>query len=512
MSHWVVAPILLPLVTGALLLVVGRAMPRTAAALGLASTAALLALALLLLARTHGGEVHAYLLGNWRAPFGVALAADRLAALMLTLTAVTALASLIAARDGAERLGPNFHALFQLQLIGLNGAFLTADLFNLFVFFEVLLIASYALLLHGGGLARLRASIHYVVLNLTASMLFLIAAGLLYGVLGTLNLADLAIKAARVPAQNVALVQAAGFTLLVVFGVKAALVPLHFWLPGTYTAAAAPVAALFAIMTKVGAYAILRVFTLVFGEDAGPLAHLASPWLIPLALVTLGAAALGALAAQRLGETVAWLVIVSTGTLLAAIGLYSRDGIAAGLVYVVHTTLISAALFLIVALVARERGAAGDALAAGPAPARAAVLGALFTFGAVAIAGLPPLSGFVAKVFVLESASGSPWHVSLWAVLLGASVLVIVALARAGSMVFWKTADGGSAAVAKSAPLPVATLAAIGMLAAASLFVVGAAAPLHRYASETASQLLSPQRYIDTVMGTAPVRRDGEDR
>jgi multicomponent K+:H+ antiporter subunit D len=189
--HWVVMPVVLPLVAGCLALLVERRSPRAAASLSVLVTIALLGIAVYLATVAATGSVTTYLLGNWKAPFGIALALDRLAALLLVLTAIVAVASVLYARGGHDRRSPHFHALFQFQLMGLNGAFLTADLFNLFVFFEVLLIASYGLLLHGGGAARLRASIHYVVFNLAGSTLFLVAVAMLYGLTGTLNMADL---------------------------------------------------------------------------------------------------------------------------------------------------------------------------------------------------------------------------------------------------------------------------------------------------------------------------------
>src|SRR5690606_2213561 len=228
----------------------------------------------------------AYRLGDWPAPFGIVLVLDRLSALMLVLTAAVALFSLLHAVQGQDRAGPLYHPLFQLQLVGLNGAFLTGDLFNLFVFFEILLIASYCLLVHGSTAPRLRAGVHYVVLNLAGSSLFLIAVGTLYGVTGTLNMADMAQKVALLGAPDAALVRSAALLLLVVFALKAALVPLYFWLPAAYSAASAPVAALFAIMTKVGVYSIVRVYTLIFGSGGGVAAEVATPWLLPLALLT----------------------------------------------------------------------------------------------------------------------------------------------------------------------------------------------------------------------------------
>jgi multicomponent K+:H+ antiporter subunit D len=249
----------MPLMAGAICLLLEQRSPLLARALSIGTTVLLLGVALYLAGVAATGTVHSYLLGNWKAPFGIVLALDRLSALMLVLTAVVAVASVLYARGGAARgahdeQGPHYHALFQFQLMGLNGAFLTADLFNLFVFFEVLLIASYGLLLHGGGASRLKAAIHYVGFNLTGSALFLIAVALLYGITGTLNMADLAQRVAVLGPEKATLVRSAALLLIVVFGVKAALLPLYFWLPDTYRAAAAPVAALFAIMTQVGVY------------------------------------------------------------------------------------------------------------------------------------------------------------------------------------------------------------------------------------------------------------------
>ena len=297
-DHWLVVPVVLPLMMGALLLVVERVRPAWQAPMSLAATLALAVLAFRLVAFADADRIGVYLLGNWQAPFGIVLVLDRLAAMMLALTAVIALASLAASLRLAGQ-GPHFHAFFQLQLAGLNGAFLTGDVFNLFVFFEVLLIASYALLLHGAGGRALRSGLHYVVINLIGASLFLVAASLLYGVAGTLNFADLAVKLPALPEWDAGLARAAALLLLAVFGVKAAVLPLGFWLPETYGVAPGPVAALFAIMTKVGIYAIIRVSFTVFGGD-GWMADWGEPALFALGVATIIFGALGALATRRL--------------------------------------------------------------------------------------------------------------------------------------------------------------------------------------------------------------------
>ena len=470
-THGPVLPVVLPLLAGALLLLLesarSQALQRWVPWVSATATFALLALAALLLRQASGGEVQAYLVGNWPAPFGISLALDRLGALMVLLTAAVACTALVYALGGMAARGLHFHALFQFQLMGLNGAFLTADLFNLFVFFEVLLAASYGLLLHGRGAGqrqRLQAAVHYVTFNLAGSSLFLIALGLLYGVTGTLNMADLAHKLPVLPPGDVRLAQVAALLLLTVFAVKAALLPLYFWLPDTYAAASAPVGALFAIMTKVGVYAVLRVTTLVFG------AEVAAPFLSLLALATLALAAVGALAATRLRGLVAYLVVASAGTLLLAAGLGSEGTLAAGLFYLINSTLVAAAWFLLADRIAAARGGS-DLLQPRPLGGGWALPGAAFFVAAVAVAGV-----------------------------LASSLAVMVALARAGSVIFWKSAQVGAAAPDAS---PAHATALAGVLAAV-LALAAAAGPISAYTGAAAGQLLQRQGYIDAVLGARP--------
>src|SRR5699024_1658048 len=269
MNHMLLVPVLLPLICGALLMTTARSPIKQVRFISVSSIVLLLLSTCYLLFAANTGQIFVYALGNWSAPFGIALVLDRLSALLLVVTAVLAVFVILYAVRGDDQRGGYFHALIQFQLAGINGAFLTGDLFNLFVFFEILLIASYALLLHGLGAARLRAALHYVVLNLIGSSLFLIAAGVFYGVAGTLNMVDLARFVAQAEGDQLYLLEAAGALLMIVFGLKAAFFPLYFWLPRAYASATAPVAALFAIMTKIGLYAILRFSTLVFGAEAG---------------------------------------------------------------------------------------------------------------------------------------------------------------------------------------------------------------------------------------------------
>ncbi|TCT21915.1 monovalent cation/H+ antiporter subunit D [Thiobaca trueperi] len=496
MNHLVIAPLLLPLLTGTLLLLLRRVLPLNVRRwLSLAAVTAQVVLAALLLLAVSNGDILVYALGNWPAPYGIVLVADRLSAWMLLITALLAWFALLHAIWGTDPGNRHFHPLFQLQLFGLSGAFLTGDLFNLFVFFEILLLASYGLLLHGGGAVRTRAGLHFVALNLAGSTLFLFAAGTFYGTLGTLNMADLAVRIAATPPDNLSLVRAAGLLLFGVFALKAALVPLHLWLPAAYSATSAPVAALFAIMTKVGVYALLRVGTLIFGGEAGPVAHLYAPWLLPLALATLMLGVLGALSVTDLRRQIAYLVVVSVGLLLTAFSLGTQAGIAAGLYYLAHTTFAAAAFFLLADSIARGRGERLDRLHPGPPLAQAGLVGGLFFITAVLIAGLPPLSGFLGKFLVLRAALAEPVWPWVMGLVLTSSLLVVVALARSGSLLFFR-AQGVAAAppVTAGALLPVAGLLAL------CLALTLQAGPLVRFTQATADQLLHPQGYIQAVL------------
>ena len=501
MTHWVLIPVVLPLLAGAALLLAGSAPMFWHRLVSLAATATLVAVGTLLVVGAGEGAITVHAVGSWPAPFGITLVVDRLAAVMVLLTAVVALPSLLYATAGEDAEGRHFHALFQFQLLGLNGAFLTGDLFNLFVFFEILLIASYALLVHGHGIERMRASIHVVALNLVGSAVFLIAVGALYSVTGTLNLAHLARVVPTLTADDAPIARAGALLLVVVFALKSALLPLSFWLPQSYGAAAASVAALFAVMTKVGAYAILRIGSLMFGPGSGRLADLADPWLLPAALATFAFGIAGVLAASTLRALTAWLVVVSMGMLLAAVGLFSESGFAAAVYYMVHSTLVTAAFFLIADLIRRQRPAFGDRLDAGESVRQPALLAALFFVAATSVAGLPPFSGFIGKVLVLRAAWSDEAAVAVWSIILGGSVLLVLALARAASALFWKT--GAGAPASSTATDRRRVLATIVPLVAGVLLVCFGA-PATDYVAATAHQLMRPEGYARAVLDEPP--------
>ena len=504
MNHWLTAPILIPLLGGILQALMGYAPISLRRTLALATTVLMLVSAIILLVLADDGSYRIYAFGNWQPPFGIVLVLDRLAALMLILTAVLALFCHLYAIGGADEGNRQFHALFLFQLMGLNIAFLTGDLFNLFVAFEVLLIASYGLLMHGGGTLRTVPGLHYVVLNLVGSAIFLISVGMIYSVTGTLNMADLAVKIPEVSGENLNIVKAGGMMLLVVFGLKAAILPLCFWLPRAYSKATAPVAALFAVMTKVGVYAILRVYLLIFGDNAGELANLGMDWLFPIALATLAMGVIGALGSGSLKTLVAWQVIISVGTLLAPVALGSEAGLSAALFYLLSTTWTVGGLFLVAELVANQRGSADDRIITAPRMRNRTFLSVLFLIGAVAAAGLPPLSGFFGKLLILQSVEPGSEMAWLWSVILIGSFLTVIAYSRAGSIVFWRTVDGH---LETPAPLNGRISVAAGALTALAVVMVVLAGPITRYTDATAAQLHNTDAYIE-ILQTPMVGED----
>ena len=495
-----ILPILIPLLAALLQMISGHL--RFQRAVGLLATALLVLVTGWLTLLADDGVLRVYALGDWPAPFGIVLVVDRLAAGMSLLTAVLGFLVLLYASAGFDERGVHFHPLFQFQLLGLLGAFLTGDLFNLFVFFEIMLLASYVLLAHGGGLARTRAGISYVVLNLVGSALFLIALGLIYGTLGTLNLADVA-RALALPGYDRSLARLAFALLIAVFALKDGLLPLSFWLPHTYTAAGAPVAALFAIMTKVGIVAILRVQAIAL---APVMPDLLDSWLTTLALATVVFAALGALAAVRLRALVAWLVLLSAGTLLTTPAQASAEVSAAALYYLVQSTLAGAAFFLLAGLIAEQRGKVADQFMAGP-PLRATWLRIAFLVVATTAAALPPFSGFVGKVMLLTSMRDVEAGMAIWVVVLMSGFIVMATLARDGCYLIWKHK-------AASRPLtgdPVGwrrATATMLLIAAGPLLAIGAR-PLSDYSARTAAQLHAPGAYVTGVLaaGATPTGR-----
>jgi multicomponent K+:H+ antiporter subunit D len=530
MHHLIIAPILLPLVAGALLLAFDerRRLLKRLVSLGTATLLVAVSATLLWMttmgAESGDGAPFVYLLGNWAAPFGIVLVVDRLSATMLLLASILGFTSLFYAVARWDRSGPRFHTLFLLLMMGVNGAFLTGDIFNLFVFFEVLLAASYGLILHGSGTERTSASLHYITINIAASLLFLIGVALLYSVTGTLNMADLAVRVADTGQQDLALLEAGAAILGVAFLVKAGMWPLSFWLPRTYAAAAPPVAALFAIMTKVGIYVILRLSFLLFGETSGRAAGFASDWLLYAGLATMLFGILGILAARQLTRVAGHYILVSSGTLPAAIGIGGQALTAALLFYMISSTLAVSALYLIIEPV--ERNADEEDMIAGIAepvfddeyvgaldeaedeigvviPGTIAILGGGFIFCALLLAGLPPLSGFIAKFAIIDAlfrnAVIAPASWALIALIIISGLATMIVMTRAGIDLLWTPGEDSPSR------LSVIEVAPIGLLLGVCLALMLGAGPVMEYLERVAAGLHDPADYIRAVRHALPV-------
>ncbi len=572
LPHLMLVPVVLPLLAAAVMLLLGERRRQASALLNIGVCTINLAVAIALLLWVNGGAgaagtiggqagsasaaaIGVYLPGNWTVPFGIVLVADRLTVVLLLLVAIVALTSLLFAAARWGRAGVFFHPLFMLQVMGLNGAFLTADLFNLFVFFEVLLAASYGLMLHGSGRARVGAGLHYVAVNLCASFLFLLAIALIYRATGSLGMADIAARIAQLPASELPLLQAGATLLAIAFMTKAAIWPLNFWLAPAYSAASSPVAGVFVLLSKVGIYAVLRLWSLWFPAVEGAAATAApfgAPVLIWAGLATMAFGTLGTLAAQQLARLTSFSLIVSSGTLLTAIGLAANALTASAVFYLLISTLAASALFLLSELIDRSRltagidaydeagrapvpGAAIDAPGTLPVdaqldpdaqvetvrsqdelpapvgrPIRAAMafLGFAFIACVLLIAGLPPLAGFLSKFGLLQAVlaradvGGAGPGLAGWAfvallALSGAAALV--ALSRLGIRMFWAPQER---------PLP--HLRAIEVAPVVGLLLVCLTIsvwpdPALRYLNATAATLHSPAQYASAVAAARPV-------
>ncbi len=516
-SHLAILPIVLPLATGALMLLFDERRQILKGFISLVATVILVACALLLLATVAAGAPVVYRLGDWPAPYAIVLVADRLAAALVLLTSVLGLAAVPFSFARWQRAGPRFHALVQFLLMGVNGAFLTGDLFNLFVFFEVLLLASYGLALHGSGVGRVRASLPSIVINLLASLLFLIGATLLYGVTGTLNMADIAARAAALAAGDRALFDTGLAVLGVAFLVKAGMWPLGLWLPGAYSAASAPAAALFAVLTKVGVYVVLRTSTLFLPDAEGGIGEHVATVLMAGGQVTLAFGAIGVLASQQLSRVAAYSLLVSAGTLLAAVSLGDARVSGAALYYLVVSTLAISALFLMNDLLERGRAPGADIIAVSmeafvepedelepdeqvgvAIPGTLALLGTSFVICALVVAGMPPLAGFIGKFALLDAIfDASSLTLATWllvVLLLGSGLASIIGLGRAGTRRFWASSEETLPRVLVVEVAPIVML--LSLCAVLTIFAGSAL----QYFDDAARALHDPHRYIKPVL------------
>lgn len=532
-QHLPIFPIAIPLITAALMLLLRDKYRQGKVIIGALSLALQFYVAVSLLGMADGSiatnwlhGVGVYLLGDWPAPFGIVIVVDRLSAIMLVLTTLLAGATWWYATVRWDRAGVHFHPLFQLIVMGLNGAFLTGDLFNLFVFFEVFLAASYGLVLHGSGIDRVRSGLHYIAVNLIASFLLLVAIAIIYGITGTLNMADLALKAGNLSGADRRLFEAAIAILGIAFLIKAAAWPLNYWLIDTYASASPPVAAMFAIMTKVGIYSLLRIGSLLV--PTGAPAAFGGQWMFPAGIATLIFGSIGMLTSHQPERMASYSIILSSGTLLAALGMPGVTLTGPALYYLLSSVFAVGAFFLLIEMIGRAQSFGADLLAVSQdafnimdpeneddsdeiigiaIPAAMVFLGMSFIACAVLIIGLPPLSGFVAKLGLLSAAlTASGATSNAW--ILTAAVLIsgfigIISFSRLGIRMFWTFSDMQVPRLRLNEALPVTSLIVFCAILAIR------AGPVTLYLDDTARYLDDPSQYISAVLARDSIRPVG---
>ncbi|WP_373883531.1 monovalent cation/H+ antiporter subunit D [Acinetobacter pittii] len=514
-QHTPIFSILIPAFTAFILLLLGN--PGAGAlkddwrqpwrrGISLVSAIAGLIAAIVYLSYASTGQITVYQLSEWSAPFGIVLVLDRLSAFMLALTYALAVPVLWYASDNWDTRGRYFHAMVHFLLMGICGAFLTGDLFNLFVFFEILLMASYVLLLHGQGKPRFQLGVHYVIINLLASALFLIGLGMIYGSVGSLNMADVSRLIPTLEADQHKLAVAGSLLLFVVFGIKAAMLPVGFWLPKTYAVASTPVAAIFTIMTKVGIYSILRVNGTVFDDALSQ--EILKSWLLPIGLITSLYGVIAAIGADRLRRFVGFMFLSSIGTLLTAIAMSNTQAWSGALYYLVHSTLIGAAFYLFCGWITSQRGDFKDHLKVAPRIKQEKAAMLTYFLIAMMMAGLPPFSGFLGKVFILQATVEASYQGWIIGVVLVVSLLSIIALTRVGFILFWRASAPEEDPIHPAYILyralperaPPRNDQVIYLLLAGLIAYVVFAAPIQHYTLSTAQQIQDHTLYQHSIL------------
>ncbi|TKT82524.1 Na+/H+ antiporter subunit D [Aquamicrobium sp. LC103] len=492
-------PIAFPL-AGVALCAMLWAKPGAQRIVSLIASFGLLLSSIALLAAVHDGTVLATQFGAWPAPFGISFVADMFSAAMVLITGLMAVAVGVygLVGDAKAREQAFYHPLYQGLLLGVTGAFLTGDIFNLYVWFEVMLISSFGLLVLGGTRAQLDAGIKYVTLNLVATTLFLMAVAFTYGMTGTLNMADLSRVLPTL--ENQGLVTTVAILFLVAFGSKAAVFPLFFWLPAAYHTASAPVVAIFAaLLTKVGVYAIIRSFTLLFDGDAG----FTGPIIGAVAALTMVTGVLGAAAHFDIRRILSFHIISQIGYMLLGVAIATPLAIGGAILYVIHHIVVKANLFLIAGAI-KAAGGSFELKEVGGLYRQLPFLSVLFLIPALSLAGLPPLSGFWSK-FVVIKASLDAGHVVLAATGLVVGVLTLYSMLKIWNEAFWKAAPEGAEAALKSwrndGATRVAMLVPIVTLAAITLTIGLFAEPFADYSMRAGEQLLEKSAYTDAVLG-----------
>ncbi len=493
MRALVVLPVLVPLGTAIVCLALRpfRAAQRAASVAG---ATLLLGVAAALLVRVDTAGIQVTQVGAWPAPYGISLVADLLAAIMVLLTGITGLAVAVYSLGSIDeaRESHGYHSLFHVLLMGVSMAFLTGDLFNLYVAFEVMLMASFVLLALGGERAQLEGAVKYVALNLLSSAVFLAAVGVLYGVAGTLNMADLALAVQGGTAPG--LVTTLACLFLVAFGIKAAVFPLFFWLPASYHTPPVAVSAVFAgLLTKVGVYALVRAFTLVFTGDTA----LTHGLILAVAVLTMVTGVLGAAAQFEFRRVLSFHIVSQIGYMVLGLGLFTPLALAGTVFYLMHHIVVKTNLFLVGGIVKRlggtlELGSLGGLYRSRPG------LALLFLVPALSLAGIPPLSGFWGKL-VLVKAGLDSGHYAVTAIALAVSLLTLFSMTKLWNEAFWKEPPEGRAVA--TGRVPWTLLGPVVALAAITVAVGLGAGPVFDLASRVAAQLVDPSQYVRAVLG-----------
>ena len=509
MNAVVLLPVLVPLFAAALGLVAWRS-GRAQRFIAVAGSAGLLAVGIALLVAVERDGIQTLQVGGWEAPFGITMVADLFSAILIVLAGVLAVAIVLYSTatidSGREHFA--YYSLTMVLLAGVCGTFLTGDLFNLYVWFEVLLIASFVLLALGGERAQLEGALKYVALNLVASATLLVTIGVVYGMTGTVNMADLSLRLAEVEPDG--LVAAVAAMLLVAFGIKAALVPLFFWLPASYHTPPVAVSAIFSgLLTKVGIYALVRVFTLLFAEQAPDF----QPLLLVVAALTMVVGVFGAVAQHEMRRLLSFHIISQIGYLVMGLALFTVSAMAGLIYFLVHVSLAKSTLFLVSGAVKQLTGSFELSKTGGLWVLKPG-LAVLFGIAAMALAGIPPFSGFLAKLALIEAGLEVD-QVLIVLIALGVSLLTLFSMLKIWNAAFWKPlptdlepfADGAAAVTPErvaSTRLAVAMVAPIVLLVACTIGLTVAAGPAFDLVDQAALQLMEPAGYIEAVLGGAP--------
>lgn len=484
-------PLVLPFFTVAVLLCLRHVHENVRHTINITSCSGLLGLAVMMVSQVTDAGVLALRVGSWAAPIGITLVADYLSAAMVLVTAVIGLAvAVYAAASGTGKFRGYFTPLYQALLLGVNGSFLTGDLFNLYVWFEVMLMSSFVLVALPGGRAQLEAAVKYLTLNFIASAFFLVGLGVLYGITGTLNMADLSVK--LLAAEQSDLVLSTAVLFLVAFGIKAGVFPFYFWLPSSYHVTPTPVAAVFAgLLTKVGVYACVRVFTLVYPSQQDFLAMI----LLPIGVLTMVTGVFGAASQFFIPRILSFHIISQIGYMIVGLGFFTRGALAATVFYIVHHILVKTNLFLIGGIIGRRSGT--QALAkTGGLYAKAPWLAVLFLIPAMSLGGIPPLSGFFAKfALVKEGLALGQWAVV--AIALAVGLLTLYSMIKIWNEAFWKNPPAGDRLPDRKVPRMM--IAPAVMLALCTVAFGLFPAVFIDFSLRAADQLLDPSAYIEAV-------------